>query len=84
MQRPAVFVYPVEQPVRGICVHKYALYIILLKLNGMVSMCFNLNIVNEYFTGYFLVYHLPSVLHFLAQLLRFYALTSYYVVRAVS
>lgn len=50
----------------------------------MVSMCFNLNIVNEYFTGYFLVYHLPSVLHFLAQLLRFYALTSYYVVRAVS
>lgn len=77
--------YPVEQGVRGICVDRYVLYFILVKLMGeAVDIWFTLNIVNVYFTGYGLVDQLPRVFHFLAQLLWFYALTSCYVVRAVS
>lgn len=78
-------VYPVEQGVRGIFVERYVLYFILVKLNGeAVEIWFTLKIVNVFFTGYSLVNHLSIVFHFLAQLLRFYALTSCYVVRAVS
>lgn len=77
--------YPVEQGVRGICVDRYILYFILVKLNGeAVEIWFTLKIVNVFFTGYSLVNHLSRVFHFLGQLLRLYALTSCYVVREVS
>lgn len=77
--------YPVEQGVRGIFVDRFALYCILVKLiEEAFVVWFSMKIVNVYFTGYSLVDHLLRVFNFLAQLLRFYALTSCYVVRAVS